>query len=157
MSGGIKATAQETGPLLKANAAFGAWQQDRPGVKQLLAPQDLPPIGWSAPNFAEVVAMPAGAKPSVPTGFSVEMVASGLAGPRAIRVAPNGDLFVADSTSNTVRVLRIPAGNTRPTKSLPRGSTSPMASPSTHSGRTPSGSTLPIATASSATVTGTAI
>ena len=36
--------------------------------------------------------MPAGAKPRVPEGFSVELVASGLAQPRVIRVAPNGDL-----------------------------------------------------------------
>jgi glucose/arabinose dehydrogenase len=60
--------------------------------------------------------MPAGAKPRVPSGFSVEMVASGLAGPRAIRLAPNGDLFVADSASNKVRVLRVPDGSASPEK-----------------------------------------
>jgi glucose/arabinose dehydrogenase len=43
-------------------------------------------------------------------------VTSGLAGPRVIRVAPNGDLFVADSTSNTVRVLRIPPGSAKPAR-----------------------------------------
>jgi glucose/arabinose dehydrogenase len=117
MSGSIRAAAQETGVLLKGKAAFGAWQQDKPGVRRLLTAQDLPPIGKSIPNFAEVVSMPAGAKPNVPAGFSVEMVTSGLAGPRVIRVAPNGDLFIADSTSNTVRVLRVAAGSARPTKS----------------------------------------
>jgi glucose/arabinose dehydrogenase len=76
----------------------------------------LPPIGKSTPNFVEVVPMPAGAKPRVPAGFSVDMVTSGLANPRVIRVAPNGDLFVADSGSNTVRVLRVPAGSAKPTK-----------------------------------------
>jgi glucose/arabinose dehydrogenase len=116
MSGGITATAQEPGSLLKGKAAFGGWQQDKPGVRRLLTLQDLPPIGKSTPNFAEVVSMPAGAKPNAPAGFSVEMVASGFAGPRVIRVAPNGDLFVADSTSNAVRVLRVPAGSSRPTK-----------------------------------------
>jgi glucose/arabinose dehydrogenase len=45
------------------------------------------------------------------------MVMSGLAGPRVIRVAPNGDLFVADSASNTVRVLRVPAGSAKPARS----------------------------------------
>jgi glucose/arabinose dehydrogenase len=116
VSGGITATAQEPGSLLKGKAAFGGWQQDKPGVRRLLTLQDLPPIGKSTPNFAEVVSMPAGAKPNAPAGFSVEMVASGFAGPRVIRVAPNGDLFVADSTSNAVRVLRVPAGSSRPTK-----------------------------------------
>ena len=60
--------------------------------------------------------MPPGAKPRVPPGFLVEMVASGYAGPLAIRVAPNGDLFVADSASNTIRVLRVPSGTASPTK-----------------------------------------
>jgi glucose/arabinose dehydrogenase len=105
-----------SGPLLKGKAAFGSWQQDRPGLRRLLKPQDLPPIGKSTPNFSEVAPMPAGAKPRVPQGFSVEMVASGLAGPRAIRLAPNGDLFVADSASNTLRVLRVPSGSASPTK-----------------------------------------
>ena len=110
------AAEDENGPLLKGKAAFGSWQQDRPGIRRLLTPQDLPPIGKSTPNFSEVVPMPTGAKPRVPSGFSAEMVASGLAGPRAIRLAPNGDLFVADSLSNTVRVLRVPAGSASPTK-----------------------------------------
>jgi glucose/arabinose dehydrogenase len=109
--------AQETGrQLLKGTAAFGGWQQDRPGVRRLLTLQDLPPIGRSTPNFSEVVPMRAGAKPQVPAGFLVEMVTSGLAEPRVIRPAPNGDLFVADSASNAVRVLRVPAGSAKPTK-----------------------------------------
>lgn len=41
---------------------------------------------------------------------------SGLANPRAIRVAPNGDLFVADSMSNTVRIYRVPEGSAKPSK-----------------------------------------
>ena len=52
--------------------------------------------------FAEIVPMPADAKPEVPPGFSVDLVASGLNGPRAIRVAPNGDLFVGQDDLNFV-------------------------------------------------------
>jgi glucose/arabinose dehydrogenase len=104
------------GTLLKGKAAFGSWQQDKPGIRRLLTPRDLPPIGKSTPNFSEVAPMPAGVRPQVPPGFSVEMVASGIASPRAIRLAPNGDLFVADSASNTVRVLRVPAGSALPTQ-----------------------------------------
>jgi glucose/arabinose dehydrogenase len=109
--------AEGGGQLLKGEAALGGWQQDKPGVKRLLSPQDLPPVGASTPSFAEVVPLPEGAKPSVPTGFSVEMVTSGLAGARAVRVAPNGDLFVAASQSNTVQVLRVAAGSAKPSKS----------------------------------------
>ena len=39
---------------------------------------------------------------------------AGVAQPRVIRVAPNGDLFVADSRANTVRVYRIPDGSAKP-------------------------------------------
>jgi glucose/arabinose dehydrogenase len=104
------------GPVLKRAAALGSWQQDRPGVRRLLTPQDLPPIGASTPNSSQVVPMPAGAKPQVPEGFTVEMVASGLANPRAIRLAPNGDLFVADSMTNSVYILRVPAGSATPAR-----------------------------------------
>lgn len=108
--------AENSGPVLKEKAAFGGWQDDRPGVKRLIRPQNLPPIGKSVTAFSEVTPMPIGAKPSLPPGFSVELVKSGLASPRAIRVAPNGDLFLADSMSNSVRVFQIPAGSAKPAR-----------------------------------------
>ena len=49
-------------------------------------------------------------KPIVPNGFEVNLFASGLAEPRIIRVAPNGDVFVAESSAGRIRVLR-PSGN----------------------------------------------
>jgi glucose/arabinose dehydrogenase len=116
-AGALRAAAEDgSGTLLKGKAAFGSWQQDKPGLRRLIKPQDLPPVGKSTPNFSEVAPVPPGAKPRVPPGFLVEMVASGYAGPRAIRVAPNGDLFVADSASNTIHVLRVPSGTASPTK-----------------------------------------
>ena len=115
-SGSVAAPASNSNKLLKGQAAMGGWQQDNPGVKRLLTPQDLPPVGKGTRNDAEVVPMPAGAKPRVPPGFTAEMVASGLDGPRVIREAPNGDLFVAESMANTVRVLRLASGSTRPSK-----------------------------------------
>jgi glucose/arabinose dehydrogenase len=61
--------------------------------------------------------MPMGAGPQVPDGFSAELVTtSGVHKPRVIRVAPNGDLFVADSMFGSVHVLRIPAGRVTPEK-----------------------------------------
>jgi glucose/arabinose dehydrogenase len=50
----------------------------------------------------------------VPAGFSAELVTSALRNTRAIRVAPNGDLFVASSMSNTVHVLRVAPGRAVP-------------------------------------------
>jgi glucose/arabinose dehydrogenase len=101
--------------VLAGAAAFGDWHNDAPGVRRLITAQDLPEIGKEEPSLAEVVPMPAGARPRVPDGFSAELVASGLAQPRAIRAAPNGDLFVANSSENEVRVYRIPSGSSKPT------------------------------------------
>ena len=52
------------------------------------------------------VARPDGALPQAPAGFVVTEFASKLKGPRVIVTAPNGDIFVSDSESNRVRVLR---------------------------------------------------
>jgi glucose/arabinose dehydrogenase len=42
------------------------------------------------------------------------MVASGLTTPRAVKTAPNGDLFVAEKETGTVRILRVPRGSAKP-------------------------------------------
>ena len=44
----------------------------------------------------------------------MELVTTDAHKPRVIRTAPNGDLFVADSMFNSVRVLRVPAGSAKP-------------------------------------------
>src|SRR5260221_10732036 len=96
--------------VLKGPAAFGDWQSDKPGVRRALTVQDLPPVSTPTYGVAEVIPMPPGAKPLVPQGFSVERLVSGLKNPRAMRVAPNGDLFVADSMPGQVHVYRL-SGN----------------------------------------------
>lgn len=105
-------------PVLKGAAAFGDWRADRPGVRRLIKPEDLPKpyVTKSASNSAGLVERPAGAKPRLPPGFSAELVASGIDNPRVVRVAPNGDLFVADSEANQVRVYRLGEGSTKPAK-----------------------------------------
>src|SRR4051794_16162383 len=100
--------------VLKGKAALGGWQQDKPGVKRLITIKDLPAIGKDVENRTEVASMPQGAMPQVPGGFTVEMVASGLTTPRAIKVAPNGDLFIAEKETNSVRILRVPRGSAKP-------------------------------------------
>lgn len=89
--------------------AMGDWLQDAPGVRRLIRPQDLPAPkpDQSVANFPKPVPMPAGAVPQVPPGFKATLVVSGIGNPRAMRVAPNGDLFVADSKSDQVLVIRL--------------------------------------------------
>lgn len=57
-------------------------------------------------NLPVVVAPPANFQPRVPPGFQASIFASGFAEPRWLAVAPNGDVFVADSGAGEVIVLR---------------------------------------------------
>jgi glucose/arabinose dehydrogenase len=60
------------------------------------------------------VPRPASATPQAPPGFKIELFAEGLSGPRIIRAAPNGDIFVVETRSGRVRVLRTPDGASTP-------------------------------------------
>jgi hypothetical protein len=90
-------------------SAFGTWESDAPGVSRHISPTDIPPPTHhdndpEEPDFKrmpKVVAAPQGKMPDVPKGFAVQVFATGLKQPRVIRVAPNGDIFVAESASAT--------------------------------------------------------
>jgi glucose/arabinose dehydrogenase len=56
-------------------------------------------------NQPVVVSPPPGFQPQVPPGFKVSVLARGFAEPRWLAVAPNGDIFVADSAAGQVVVL----------------------------------------------------
>jgi glucose/arabinose dehydrogenase len=96
--------------------AFGSWQADKPGTTRLIRPQDLPPPGAtpSAANVSHIVPRPAGAAPQVPPGFKIELFAEGLGGPRIIRIAPNGDIFVAETGAGRIHVFRGRDGAAKP-------------------------------------------
>jgi glucose/arabinose dehydrogenase len=74
----------------------------------------LNPGGWRARILARllrvnnspvVVSPPANFQPQVPPGFKVSVFARGFDEPRWLAVAPNGDVFVADSAAGQVIVL----------------------------------------------------
>lgn len=96
-------------------AAMGDWTQDAPGVRRKITVADLPApyASESARNRPSRVSRPAGALPLAPDGFVVDEFATGLKGPRVIVTAPNGDIFVAESESHRVRVLRDTDGDGR--------------------------------------------
>jgi len=56
-------------------------------------------------NWPVVVSPPANFQPQVPPGFKVSVFAGGFDQPRWLAVAPNGDVFVADSAAGQVIVL----------------------------------------------------
>lgn len=107
----LAASAAVAAPLT-GEAAFGAWQDDRPGLSRLIAPADLPPPDEtrSRHGFREPVLRPDNVTPKLPEGFSAQLVVSGLEGPRVMRVAPNGDIFIANSAANEIIVLRLEEG-----------------------------------------------
>ena len=102
--------------VLKGHDAFGDWRRDKPGTIRLITPQDLPRPGAtaSASRGARVVPRPAGTSPQVPPGFKIERFAEGLSDPRVLKVAPNGDIFVAETGSGQIRVLRAADGASSP-------------------------------------------
>ena len=90
-------------------AAFGDWRTDAPGVRRLITPADLPaPFATrSSANMTQHEARTGSELPKAPPGFAVELFASGLNMPRVIRIAPNGDIFVAETGAGRVRVFRL--------------------------------------------------
>lgn len=100
--------ARAEGRLLEHQDAFGDWSTDSPGVRRRIIVQDLPaPYATdSSRNQPHMAPRPAGAMPKAPDGFQVDLLASGLSSPRKIVTAPNGDLFIAESYSGRVKILR---------------------------------------------------
>jgi glucose/arabinose dehydrogenase len=105
------AAAAQTAPL-QGKAAFGNWHVDKPGTTRLITPRDLPPLGAtsSRANMSHVVPKPASATLHVPDGFKISLFADGLSGPRIIRTAPSGDIFVVETNAGRIRVLRAEDG-----------------------------------------------
>jgi glucose/arabinose dehydrogenase len=95
-------------PVLTGAAAFGSWHDDAPGKRRHITADALPApyASPSAGNFVKTVRPPANAKLDVPPGFEVKPFARGLSAPRLLRVAPNGDVFVAETGAGRIRVLR---------------------------------------------------
>jgi glucose/arabinose dehydrogenase len=84
------------------------WKNDKPGrvhrvdLDKLPVPFETP----SANNFPRFVPQPADAKLSLPAGFEVAVFVKDLTGPRTMRLAPNGDILLAETSGGRVKVLR---------------------------------------------------
>ena len=53
-----------------------------------------------------MVPRPENAWPKAPEGFSVGLYATGLTNPRILRRAPNGDMFLAETTAGDIKIFR---------------------------------------------------
>jgi glucose/arabinose dehydrogenase len=104
----LPSASAQAGDVLVGAAAQGDWTSDAPGTRRRITLADLPkPYATpSVTKHARDVAAPAGALPKVPEGFTVARFAAKRQGPRMLRTAPNGDVFVAESAADRVSVLR---------------------------------------------------
>jgi len=94
--------------ILTGQAAFSTALTEKPGTFRKLTPADLPAPNAtpSASNVSHVVARPGDVLPQAPPGFDVNLFVFGLTTPRAMKVAPNTDVFVAETGAQQIRVYR---------------------------------------------------
>jgi glucose/arabinose dehydrogenase len=116
---GISTNAEVAQPAAASPGSdAGDWHHAAPGMHHnvelvaLPAPFSTPSSG----NGPQVVAQPATAALAVPPHFTVRAFLAGLSGPRLLRVAPNGDIFIAETRENRVRVLRAADGADAPSE-----------------------------------------
>jgi glucose/arabinose dehydrogenase len=116
VDGASAPAADDASKTLTGKDALGDWTTDAPGVRRKITLADLakPYETPSAQNFPRVVRRPQGAWPKAPEGFEVTEFATRLTEPRVIVRAPNGDLFLAESRANRVRVFRDADGDGKP-------------------------------------------
>ena len=116
--GAAQAAGAAPAPALDPASDPGSWRNDAPGQRHSIDLAALPaPFSTvSAGNGPEVVAPPENAALSVPPGFTVRLFASGLSGPRLLRVAPNHDIFIAETRANRIRVMRADDGASAPSR-----------------------------------------
>src|SRR5437660_208462 len=108
------AQSDSLGELLVGKAALSDWRADAPLVRRKITELPPPYATRSVANPPRVIAKPASAAPKVPPGFEVQLFASELRDPRVLRVAPNGDIFIAESEPGRIRVLHAANGAAKP-------------------------------------------
>jgi glucose/arabinose dehydrogenase len=87
---------------------FTDFRYEVPGKVRKITVSDLPApyATHSAGNAPTMAPRPDGVLPVAPKGFKVNLYAQGLGTPRVIRVAPNGDIFLAESGNGQIRIYR---------------------------------------------------
>lgn len=108
-------------PSGSAASVFADWRADAPGRRHRITVADLPaPFATrSAGNPSQRIPRAPGALPQAPAGMKVAVFAEGLKNPRRMTVAPNGDVFLAETGAGRVRVLRPSPDGAKPASSEP--------------------------------------
>ena len=117
--------------VLTGEKAFASYSTVKAGTWRHITVADLPKPGAtpSASNSARVVPRPENAWPVAPSGFKVELFATGLLNPRLIRRAPNGDMFLAETNGKgSIEIYRgiTPDGKPQTTSVFAEGLNAPF-------------------------------
>lgn len=103
----LSADGAKVADLITGQSAFTDARSVKPGMFRKISADDLPkPYATSSNRNTSLASRPAGAMPQVAPGFKVELYAENLKQPRQIRLAPNGDFFVAESGAGEITVIR---------------------------------------------------
>jgi glucose/arabinose dehydrogenase len=120
MSASATSSAPAPAPAAAASAApeisnaprpeppFTDYRFEKPGTIRHIKLQDLPQpyASKSAVGGPTVVPRPENAWPKAPEGFTVGLYATGLTNPRILRRAPNGDMFLAETSAGDIKIFR---------------------------------------------------
>ncbi|MGH9351892.1 MAG: c-type cytochrome, partial [Terriglobia bacterium] len=87
---------------------FTDYRYEKPGTFRHVRLSDLPApyASPAAANGPNIVPRPANAWPKTLPGFKVGLYATGLHNPRILRMAPNGDIFLAETSAGDIKVFR---------------------------------------------------
>jgi glucose/arabinose dehydrogenase len=111
-------TAGAAAPVAAAEASLPAapsgkgpfidFRNEKPGTIRKITVKDLPePYATkSSSNGPHIVPRPKDMWPQTLPGFKVDVFSSAVEGPREIRTAPNGDIFVAEMKAGNIKVFR---------------------------------------------------
>lgn len=97
----------QAGSLLTNEEAQQGWIKDSPGTLRWIDSHKLSEIKSEiSSRQAEIVQPPLTARPVLPPGFRAEKIIQNLANPRTIKIAPNGDIFIAESGGGRIKVYK---------------------------------------------------
>jgi len=101
-------SARTTSNATPPKPPFTDYRFEKPGMVHHITVDGLPApyASDSAAAPPKVVPRPAEAWPMAPPGFKVELFATGLTNPRVMRRAPNGDIFLAETSVGRIRIFR---------------------------------------------------
>jgi glucose/arabinose dehydrogenase len=99
--------------VLPTVAAAQDWKADAPGKAHRIDVAALPAPGQSSADFPRIVPKPDDAKLSLPPGFKIDVFTKDAEGPRTMRVAPNGDIFVTETKAGRIKILHPSSDGTK--------------------------------------------